>query len=105
MRLTERLQWIALSGLVGAAAAQLTDHVMTSGWRLAARKDPPEDPLYKDVDWTSAAMWAVAAASVGALAQLVARKGTATVWRHATGHRPPQRRRRPRIHSAREALT
>jgi hypothetical protein len=104
MLLTKRRQWALAAGIAGAAAAQLTDHLMTSSWRLAARKDPPEDPAYDDVDWTSAIVWTVAAGAAGALTQMFARHGAGIAWKKLTGERPPRRRKRKRVRSRREAF-
>ena len=93
-----------LSGIAGAAAARVSEHLITSGWRLATHKDPPEDPAYDDVDWTSAVIWTVAAASAVALSELAAKQGAEAVWRRVTGAKPPRRRRRKRVRSPREAL-
>ena len=104
MLLNKRRRWALVAGAAGAAAAQLTEHLLTSSWRLAASKDPPEDPVYEDVDWRSAVMWTVVAAATTALTQLVARQGAAVAWKRVTGERPPQPKKRPRVHSRREAL-
>lgn len=104
MLLKRRTQWMLLSGLTGAAAARLAEYAITTGWRLTARSDPPEDPADDDVDWKSAAIWTVAAASAVGLSELVARRGAQAMWRRATGRKPPRRRRRKHIRSARAAL-
>ncbi len=93
-----------VSGLVGAAAARAAEYAMTAGWRVAARSDPPEDPSEDDVDWKSAVVWTVAAASAVALTELVAKQGAEVVWKRATGRRPPRGHRRKHIRSTREAM-
>lgn len=104
MLLKRRTQWMLLSGLTGAAAARLAEYAVTTGWRLSTRADPPGDLGDDDVDWKSAVAWTLAAGSAVALSELVARQGLQAVWRRATGHKPPRRRRRKRIRSARAAL-
>jgi len=104
MLLKRRTQWMLLSGLTGAAAARLAEYVITTGWRLTARTDPPEDPADDSVDWKSAVAWTVSAASAVALTELVARQGARAAWRRATARKPPRRQRRKHIRSARAAL-
>ena len=105
MLLKRRTQWMLLSALTGAAAARLAEYAVNTGWRLTARTDPPDDPADDDVDWKSAVIWTVSAASAVALSELVARQGLQAVWRRATGQKPPRRRRRKRIRSTRRALS
>jgi hypothetical protein len=104
MLLTKRRRWALVAGVSGALAAQAAEHVLTSSWRLATRKDPPKDLAYSDVDWKSAVAWTMAAGSAVALARLVSRYGAGVAWKHATGKRPPRRKRRRRINSLREAF-
>jgi len=104
MLLNKRRQWTLIAGVAGAAGAQLAEHLLTSSWRLAARKDPPDDPAYADVDWRSAVVWTVAAGAAGALTQMLARQGAAVVWKRVTGKRPPKPRRRKRVKSLWEAV-
>ena len=104
MLLTKRHKWALVAGAAGAAAAQITEHLLVSSWRLAASKDPPDDPDYDDVDWKSAVAWTVAAAAATALTQLVARHGAGIAWKRLTGERPPRPRRRKRVSSPREAF-
>ena len=105
MLLKRRTQWMLLSGLTGAAAARLAEYAIDTGWRLVARSDPPEDPMNDDdVDWKSAIAWTVATASAVALAELVSRQGARAAWRRVTGRKPPRRKRRRHIRSARAAL-
>lgn len=102
--LNKRQTWAMVAGVTGVAAAQIAEHLMASSWRLAARRDPPDDPAYEDVDWKSAALWTVSAGAVAALTQMVARRGTGAVWKRVTGRKPPRPRRRKRVRSARAAL-
>ena len=104
MLLNKRRRWALLAGVSGAIAAQAAEHVLTSSWRLATRKDPPQDPAYADVDWKSAVVWTVAAGSTVALARLASRYGAGVVWKRATGNRPPRRKRRRHVNSLREAF-
>jgi|KBSSwiStaDraftv2_1062776.scaffolds.fasta_scaffold1268842_1 hypothetical protein len=102
--LSKRQTWAMVAGVTGVAAAQVTEHLMTSSWRLAARRDPPADPAYEDVDWKSAVLWTVSAGAVAALTQMMARRGAGAVWKRVTGQTPPRTRRRKRLRSARAAV-
>ena len=104
MLLNKRRRWALVAGVSGALAAQAAEHVLTSSWRLATRKDPPQDPAYADVDWKSAVIWTVAAGSTVALARLASRYGAGMAWKRVTGKRPPRRKRRRQINSLREAF-
>lgn len=95
MQLSKRVGWTVMCGIAGAAAAQVAERAITSGWRLATDKDPP-DPAYEDVSWRSAVIWTVVAASAVGLTQLVARQGAAAAWHGVTGRKPPRPRRRKR---------
>lgn len=95
MLMSTRAKWTVMCAVAGAAAAQVAQPLITSGWRLATDKDPP-DPAYEDVSWRSVVLWTVVAGSVLALSELVARQGAAVVWRRATGRRPPRPRKRKR---------
>jgi len=63
MLLKRRTQWMLLSGLTGAAAARLAEYAISTGWKLTARTDPPEDPADDSVNWKSAVAWTVSAAN------------------------------------------
>ena len=104
MILSKRQRWLIVTGVAGSLAAHLAEHVLTSGWRLAARKDPPEDPSYEDVDWKSAVLWTAAAGAVVGLSDLLGRQIARTAWKNVTGKRPPQRKKRSRVRSRRQAV-
>jgi len=104
MFLNKRRRWALIAGVAGVAGAQLADHLLSSSWKLAAKKEPPDDPAYEDVPWTSAILWTTAAGAAAALSQLVARRGAGVAWKRLTGERPPQPRRRRRVRSRREAV-
>ena len=104
MLLNKRRRWALVAGVAGAAGAQLAEHAISSSWRLASGKNPPDDPAYSEVDWRSAVLWTVSAGAAVALSQLVARRGAGALWKRVTGERPPKPRRRRRVRSHHEAL-
>jgi hypothetical protein len=93
MFLNKRQRWAVVTGVAGAVGAQVAEQLLTSSWRLAARKDPPADPLDENVSWRSAIIWTVAAASAVALMQLATRHGAAVAWKRVTGKKPPRPRK------------
>lgn len=99
LKLTRRHRWLLVAGVATAVAEHLTDRVVRASWRLAARKDPPEDPALKDVKWTTALLWTAAAGAIVAVSEVVARHGAGLAWKRVTGRKPPRPRRRPRVRS------
>jgi len=84
------------AGAASMLASQLTDQALTASWRAAARKDPPEDPGYSDVDWRAALLWTAAVGAIIGVSEMLARHGAEVAWRRVTGRRPPRPRRRKR---------
>src|SRR4051812_44708774 len=104
MILSKRQRWMIVTSVMGALAAQAAEHMLNSSWRLAALKDPPDDPGYDDVDWRSAILWTVGAGAMVGVSNLLGRQVARAAWKQATGRRPPEPRRRNKIRSRREAL-
>ena len=97
LKLNKRQRWALVTGLAGAAGAQLAEHLLSSGWRSVARRDPPDDPAPDDdVHWTSAIIWMAAAGIAVGLTQLVAKRSAAVAWTRATGDAPPKTKHRKR---------
>lgn len=96
LSLNKRQRWAIVTGLAGAAGATVAEHLLSSGWRSVARRDPPDDPTADDVSWTSAIVWTAAAGIAIGLTQLIAKRGAAVAWTHATGRKPPKAKRRRR---------
>jgi hypothetical protein len=78
-----------LSGVSAAATTALARKVLTTGWKKATGKEPPEDPAHPDVRWREAMGWAAASAAVVAVARLFAQRRVAETWRRASGTLPP----------------
>ena len=89
--LTKRQRWALVTGIAGAAGAQLAEQLLSSGWRSVARRQPPDDPAPDDdVHWTSAIIWMAAAGVAVGLTQLIAKRGAGLAWERATGDGPPK---------------
>jgi hypothetical protein len=78
-----------LSGVSAAATTAVARKVLTTGWKKATGKEPPEDPAHPDVRWREAVGWAAASAVVVAVARLFAQRRVAATWRRASGSLPP----------------
>lgn len=104
MLLSRKQRFLLLSGLATAIAKEVTDRLLTKGYRAAARTEPPEDVHYSDVSWTSAVLWTAGVGALVGLTELFARHGADAAWRRLEHRKPPRRRRRPRYRSTREAL-
>lgn len=94
--LDKRQRWFLMAGAASVIASQLAEQAVSHSWRMATRRDPPEDPLYKDVSWKTALGFAAALGAVVAMSEVLGRHAAAVAWKKATGRRPPQRHRRPR---------
>jgi hypothetical protein len=94
--LDKKQKWFLVAGAASMVASQLAEQAVSQSWRLATRKDPPEDPLYKDVSWKAALGFTAALGAVVAVSEVLGRRAAAAVWRKTTGKRPPQRLRRAR---------
>lgn len=104
MRLSRRHQFLLLSGLATAVAKELADRLLTTGYRVTARREPPEDLQYRDVNWPAAVLWTAGVGALVGVTELLARHGADVAWRRWSGTRPPRRRRRPRYRSLRQAI-
>jgi hypothetical protein len=78
-----------LSGVSAAATTAVARKVLTTGWKKATGKEPPQDPAHPDVRWREAVGWAAASAAVVAVARLFAQRRVAATWRRASGTLPP----------------
>jgi hypothetical protein len=93
-RISKQQRWFFVAGLAGMAASHLTEQAVSASWRLAAGKDPPEDPSYRDVDWGSALLFAAATGAVVAVSEVLAVHAAGIGWKKTTGRRAPRPRRR-----------
>jgi hypothetical protein len=78
-----------LAGLGAAVSTAVGQKALDRGWKTATGKEPPTNPEHPDVRWGEAATWAVASASIVALAKLLAQRRVAATWRRASGELPP----------------
>lgn len=99
-----RQRWALVAGLASIAAVQLTDYLVTTSWRVATLKDPPDDPSYSDAPWKLVLLWTAGVGALAGVSEIVARRGAELAWKRVTGGKPPRARRRRRMKSRRQAL-
>jgi hypothetical protein len=81
--------WTALSLLAGLGAAALTRMLLDSSWKVAAGKNPPENPADPDVSFGEAVLWASITGAAVALARMLAQRRAAGYYVKSTGKLPP----------------
>jgi hypothetical protein len=76
-----------IASLLGALIAR---KLLTTTWKLASGKEPPENPAHPTVTWPEAVSWAVASGATVGLARLIAQKKVADSF-HKAGSDTPER--------------
>jgi hypothetical protein len=94
MKITDRHRWMLVAGAASFAASQLASLAMSRSWQLAAGEDPPQDPVERGFDWTTALLFGAATGAVVGLAEVLGRGGAEVAWKQVKGRRPPRRSRR-----------
>ena len=78
---------MALASTVGATVA--ARKAVTTSWKMATGKQPPQNPADPDVSIGEAVAWAVVSGVVIGLARMLASRRAADYYRRSTGHLPP----------------
>jgi hypothetical protein len=76
---------LASTVVAGVAARK----AMTTSWKVATGKEPPQNPADPDVSLSEAMSWAVASGVAIGVARMLASRKAATYYRRSTGHLPP----------------
>jgi hypothetical protein len=84
-----KLGYKILASIGATIGATVARKVLTTGWKSATGKEPPENPEHPSVRFGEAASWAAASAAVVALARLFAQRRIAATWQRASGTLPP----------------
>ncbi|MFL6240090.1 MAG: DUF4235 domain-containing protein [Actinomycetes bacterium] len=84
-----KVGWRIFGGIAGVAAAIAARKALTTSWKVATGKEPPDTPESPDTSWTEAIGWAVLSGTVVALARLAATRSAAATWARSTGSLPP----------------
>ena len=80
--------WTVFSLVAGLGAAALTRKLLDRSWRVAAGKNPPENPADPDVSPRGGAVGQRHRRAV-ALARMLAQRRAASYYARSTGHLPP----------------
>jgi hypothetical protein len=75
---------LAATLVAGLAARK----AMTTSWRVATGKNPPQNPAHPDVSMGEAVAWAAASGVAVGLARMLASRKAADYYRKSTGHLP-----------------
>jgi len=81
--------WTVLSLVAGLGAAALTRKLLDRSWKVAAGKNPPENPADPDVSIAEAVVWASLTGAAVALARMLAQRRAAGYYAKSTGQLPP----------------
>ncbi len=78
---------MALASTVGAGIA--ARKAMTTSWKVATGKEPPQNPADPDVSIGEALAWAMVSGLTIGVARMLASRQAANYYRRSTGHLPP----------------
>ena len=81
--------WTVMSLVAGLGAAAVTRKVLDRSWKVAAGKNPPENPADPDTSFAEAVVWASVTGAAIAIARMVAQRRAAHYYARSTGHLPP----------------
>jgi hypothetical protein len=81
--------WTVFSLVAGLGAAAVTRKVLDRSWKVAAGKNPPENPADPDVSLGEAVLWASITGAAVALARMIAQRRAAHYYARSTGQLPP----------------
>jgi hypothetical protein len=81
--------WTVMSLVAGLGAAAVTRMLLDRSWKVAAGKNPPENPADPDVSVGEAVLWASVTGAAVALARMLAQRRAARYYTRSTGHLPP----------------
>ena len=75
--LSESAVTMAAAALGGVLARQ----AIKAGWQTAFRREPPENPVSRDVDWSDALLWGLASGALAGIVRVAARRGASSAFR------------------------
>jgi hypothetical protein len=84
-----KVGWKVFGGIAGVAGALLARKAVTTSWKLATGKAPPDTPESPNISWGEAVGWAALSGTVVGLARLAATRSAAATWARSTGSLPP----------------
>jgi hypothetical protein len=81
--------WSALALVSTLGATFAARKAMTTSWKVATGKEPPQNPADPDVSIGEAVAWAVVSGVAIGVARMLASRKAANYYRRSTGHLPP----------------
>lgn len=82
------MTWRLFGGASAILAGIAARKALTTGWRLATRRNPPANPAHPGTQWHEAVAFAAASGAVVGLARMIATRKAAGYYRRSTGHLP-----------------
>ena len=81
--------WSAFALVSTLVATVVARKAMSTSWKVATGKHPPNNPAHPDVSIAEAVAWASASGVAVGLARMLASRKAADYYRRSTGHLPP----------------
>jgi hypothetical protein len=88
MRISRDRKWMFMSAGAAMLASALTSRALEEGWRATTGRKPPRNPASPHVTWLAAIGWAAALGVATTVAEMLAERGAASVWKRRTGRYP-----------------
>jgi hypothetical protein len=85
----QAIVWKLVSLAVGAAAGIAAERLVSLGWKLIARDNPPTDSADRSHSWPETVAWATAVGIGAGVARAAANRSASAVWEAATNETPP----------------
>jgi hypothetical protein len=81
--------WSAMALGATLFATVAARKALTTSWKVATGKEPPQNPADPDVSMGEAVAWAMVSGVAVGVARMLASRKAATYYRKSTGHLPP----------------
>jgi hypothetical protein len=80
--------WSAYALIATLGAGIAARKALTTSWRVATGKNPPQNPEHPDTSMGEAMAWAVVSGIAVGVARMLASRKAADYYRRSTGHLP-----------------
>jgi len=81
--------WSAYALAATVVAGIAARKALTTSWKVATGKEPPQNPADPDVSIGEAVAWATVSGVAVGVARMLASRKAANYYRKSTGHLPP----------------
>ncbi|HET7533068.1 MAG TPA: DUF4235 domain-containing protein [Nocardioidaceae bacterium] len=81
--------WSAYALAATVVAGIAARKALTTSWKVATGKEPPQNPADPDVSIGEAVAWATVSGIAVGVARMLASRKAANYYRKSTGHLPP----------------